>query len=507
MPSMSEEPTVAPMDTSFAVTGMEKSFSTSPSISTMMDLIEQEDRPWPPFDQSQDLASTTYPTRRDSSKPAFKSDNGYAVRGSRSPHYQHCAPGLKMQPPQTHLPTPIATSIESGQVTLEPSMSEAETPLSNAPQTKAEQQRSALSKFSEAISSPANPVDLESFILKILHKATDSPQWDNKSPAQAEPGLGIQTDGNAAVLSKSDALKATQFISRLIKSSPSSANTVQRRLNKGFMSNPKLCEECDFRAPRDCDLRKHMKRHKKPFGCTYPKCHKRFGAKSDWKRHENSQHFQLEAFRCAHTLPSGATCCVHLHRETAFRDHLDQQHKMSSHELEELVKKSRIGKNCQGSFWCGFCQIIVELKAKRNAAWDERFDHIANHFERQQQSIDEWICAEENKSKKELSKEMDRYFYEEDEREKSSDMDADGDMNDDVPMPVSQPPPGVVPESSIPTSAVPSPSLPQAMQINSRKRSAPEDAAMSSRPAKRTHRPPKVYYCVRCFTHRLYQPY
>ncbi|CAA9957545.1 hypothetical protein PTMSG1_01153 [Pyrenophora teres f. maculata] len=499
MPSMSEETTVAPMDTSFAVTGMEKSFSASPSIDSMrtLDLIEQEDRPWSSFDQSQDLASTTYPTSRDFSRPAFGPNNGYSERRSGSPQSQHYAPGLIMQQPQVNLPTPMATNVESGEDRLSPCTSKAGTPLSNAPQTKAEQQRSALSKFSEAISSPSNPVDLERFILNILHKATDSPKWDEQSPGQAEPG---QAGGKGAILSKRDALKATQFISRLIKGSPGSVNTVQRRSNKGFISNPKLCEyeECDFRALRDCDLRKHMKRHKKPFGCTYPKCHKRFGAKSDWKRHENSQHFQLEAFRCAQILSSGDVCCVHLHREMAFRDHLDQQHKATSVGLEELIKKSRIGKNCQGSFWCGFCQMVVELKAKRNAAWDERFDHIANHFEKQHRSIDEWICAEENKSKKELSKEMDRYFYEEDEedeREKSSERDAIGEVDNDIPMPA--PSPEDIPESSIPPFVDP-PLPPETFQINSRKRSAPGDTAISSRPAKRMQRAPRIHYCCKC---------
>jgi hypothetical protein len=32
-----------------------------------------------------------------------------------------------------------------------------------------------------------------------------------------------------------------------------------------------------------CEWKKHIKaRHAKPYGCAYPKCHKRFGAKSDW---------------------------------------------------------------------------------------------------------------------------------------------------------------------------------------------------------------------------------
>jgi hypothetical protein len=182
-----------------------------------------------------------------------------------------------------------------------------------------------------------------------------------------------------------------------------------------------------------------MKRHRKPYGCTYPKCHKRFGAKSDWKRHENSQHFQLEAFRCARELPTGVTCGELLHRQEAFKNHLETQHKVSPEALQEQIKLSRIGKNCQGSFWCGFCRVVIQLKNRRNAAWDERFDHIAHHFEKEKKSIDEWVCAEENRLKKDLLKEMDRYVYDdEDEREKDGDDDDDdddaaGDVDDDVP--------------------------------------------------------------------------
>jgi hypothetical protein len=46
-------------------------------------------------------------------------------------------------------------------------------------------------------------------------------------------------------------------------------------------------------------FRKHMKRHQKPYACTrVPGCDKRFGSKSDWKRHENDQHIQLQFWRC-----------------------------------------------------------------------------------------------------------------------------------------------------------------------------------------------------------------
>ena len=77
----------------------------------------------------------------------------------------------------------------------------------------------------------------------------------------------------------------------------------------------------------------------------------------------------------------------------------------------------------------------MQLKERRNAAWDERFDHIARHFEKERRNIDDWICAEENRPKKELLEEKKKrdYFDDEDERDKDGDVDATGDVDDDVP--------------------------------------------------------------------------
>jgi hypothetical protein len=287
--------------------------------------------------------------------------------------------------------------------------------ISTAPQTKAEQQRQALKKLSRAVSDEmeesSSPVDLEEAVLRILAGANVPEEDPERRRGQAERT-------NKVFLSKSEAIKAAQAISNLIKQSPGSAYLQPRKTNPGFTTNPKVCDLCGYAVARACDLKKHMKRHEKPYGCTYPKCHKRFGAKSDWKRHENSQHFQLEAYRCRVTLFSGKVCGEHFLRVEHFKQHLYTQHKMADeHEQIEESKRRKIGKNCQQQFWCGFHGDIIVLREKRNAAWDERFDHIAHHFEKDKKSIEEWVCAEENKTKKELLKEMDRYvFDDEDER-------------------------------------------------------------------------------------------
>lgn len=92
-----------------------------------------------------------------------------------------------------------------------------------------------------------------------------------------------------------------------------------------------------------------MKRHDRPYGCTFSTCNKAFGSKGDWKRHENSQHISRKTVRA------------------------------------DEVK---------GDFWCGFCAKLIDFKEGR-VAWDERFDHIDDHFMGRRglpkQGIQDWV--------------------------------------------------------------------------------------------------------------------
>jgi hypothetical protein len=295
--------------------------------------------------------------------------------------------------------------------------------ISTAPQTRSQQQLQALKKFSQAVSNESwgssSPLDLEQAVLRILSGSNDASEGDDEQTENRRT--------NKVSLTKSEAIKAAQAISNLIKQSPGSAYSQPRKVNQNFATNPKVCDRCGYAVARACDLKKHMKRHEKPYGCTYPKCHKRFGAKSDWKRHENSQHFQLEAFRCDQESNAGQTCGEHFLRMEHFKKHLEAQHEIfDEQKASDEVKRRRIGKNCQQQFWCGFHVEVVELKGKRNAAWDERFDHIAYHFEKEKRSIEEWVCPEENKTKKELQKELDRYVFEHDDERGNGDVGGAG---------------------------------------------------------------------------------
>ncbi|KAF1837483.1 hypothetical protein BDW02DRAFT_491271 [Decorospora gaudefroyi] len=508
--SLDDDLTVSPMDTSFAVAGMEKSFSAHPAMTSMHMLdppSEQDARRWSSFGEDPDgITRNAYPMTGQRSSLTSAPQDTRLQEAQRVSHDQPHIPVIPRR--QNALAVPGRVS-KPGQRPSKPSLTKIDGPFSNAPQTKSEQQRSALQKLSQAvassISSSTRPVDLEELILNILHQATGSAKYRDMSSEPTQPDANGQNSIKRITLSKGDALRATQAMANLIKGSPGSANTVPRRSGKGFMPNAKICPVCELAVARDCDLRKHMKRHEKPYGCTYPKCHKRFGAKSDFKRHESSQHFQLEAFRCAEIQASGATCGAHEHREEAFRNHLKTQHNIPPEELPARIKRSKIGKNCQGSFWCGFCQVVRQLSSRRNAAWDERFNHIAHHFEKEKKNIDEWVCVEENRPKRELEKESDRYVWnDEEDKDKGGDVDAAGDVDDDVPL-LPPPPPAVVPEISMPKHAAPPPPPPPptprpsetSRQEDSRKRgSLDAQPGHQRRPKRRKTTLVTTRYCV-----------
>ncbi|KAF1932236.1 uncharacterized protein M421DRAFT_287280 [Didymella exigua CBS 183.55] len=304
------------------------------------------------------------------------------------------------------LPSVVASTLTSMRGQSNNCESTPKLQLSTAPQTKAEQQIQALEKFSKA------NINID----EIMQLVLGAQQQQNSS-----------SRGEHADIERRQTLQA---IADLLKPKPKPMRLQKRGLNQGSTPGTRQCdyEGCNVFG-RPCDLNKHKKRHEKPYGCTYPKCPKIFGAKSDWKRHENSQHFQLEAFRCDLANKAGKKCGQHCYRPMQFQKHIEEKHKITpGTQVKVHLQRCRIGKNCQDQFWCGFCGKIITLASKRNAAWDERFDHIARHFEREQKRIDTWLCVEENKTKKQLHDDMDRRnFADEDVGENEADHGLKGD--------------------------------------------------------------------------------
>lgn len=144
-------------------------------------------------------------------------------------------------------------------------------------------------------------------------------------------------------------------------------------------THPFPCAHCNKSFPRNCELRKHEQRHKRPYGCTTPNCNKRFGSKNDWKRHENTQHSMLEIWKC----------------EEGGLDQVEKAYRIyDQNKLEDKLEGRRVGQNCEVRFWCGFCQDIIEIKKMVLEARTERFDHIDDHIcgrnGKQKRAISEW---------------------------------------------------------------------------------------------------------------------
>lgn len=145
-----------------------------------------------------------------------------------------------------------------------------------------------------------------------------------------------------------------------------------------------------------------MKRHNRPYACTFPDCPSQpFGSKNDWKRHENSQHFQLQCWRChikSATSPS-KECNRLFYRREKFIAHLDGYHKVTKEpEIRAFLKTDEIGRNGQSRFWCGFCREIITLKNSGMKAWNERFDHIDEWHFKKGENIATWQHPEIHRS-------------------------------------------------------------------------------------------------------------
>ncbi|KPM36457.1 hypothetical protein AK830_g10103 [Neonectria ditissima] len=169
------------------------------------------------------------------------------------------------------------------------------------------------------------------------------------------------------------------------------------------------CTECLKKFVRQCELKKHLKRHEKPYGCTHAGCSKAFGSKNDWKRHESSQHWQLEVWKCADNKKDSQQPCDKVcHRRESFKHHLSKDHAMDdAKQIEEKLEKCRIGRHCDTRFWCGFCVKIIEITDKGVNAWTKRCDHIDDHFSgregNKKRHINEWKQMEDVEQRREAS--------------------------------------------------------------------------------------------------------
>ncbi|KAJ6443258.1 transcription factor Zn, C2H2 [Purpureocillium lavendulum] len=172
-------------------------------------------------------------------------------------------------------------------------------------------------------------------------------------------------------------------------------------------SNRAECNDCGKTFSRLCELKKHIKRHQKPYGCTFKQCSKRFGSKNDWKRHESSQHYELETWNC-----DKPGCNKTCQRRESFKSHLQKDHGIKgAEEIDEMLEKCRMGRHCGPRFWCGFCVEVIEITATERGgnSWTKRCDHIDNHLfgkeKLKKMDISEWKHQEDEQE--DMSKEID----------------------------------------------------------------------------------------------------
>ncbi|KIW48073.1 hypothetical protein, variant [Exophiala oligosperma] len=149
-----------------------------------------------------------------------------------------------------------------------------------------------------------------------------------------------------------------------------------------------ICQQCGKIKMRASELKKHMQRHERPFGCTYDQCNKTFGSKNDWKRHEQSQHEQQECWRCLKCRK------VIYHGQNHYVEHMRQVHCIDRIDgTEHSPGNRRIARNHQGRFWCGFCKTIIAVTPDLVGvdAITYRFNHVSDHFVKDKMNIKSWV--------------------------------------------------------------------------------------------------------------------
>lgn len=53
--------------------------------------------------------------------------------------------------------------------------------------------------------------------------------------------------------------------------------------------------------------------------------------------------------------------------------------------------ETRVGRNGQDKFWCGFCIKLIKLESHGLDAWEERGDHLEEHFRSGKRVVGSWV--------------------------------------------------------------------------------------------------------------------
>ncbi|CAK1354625.1 unnamed protein product [Cercospora beticola] len=154
------------------------------------------------------------------------------------------------------------------------------------------------------------------------------------------------------------------------------------------------CPNCFKLYKRECDLKKHLKRHTRPYGCTFPRCNKDFGSRNDWKRHESTQHQSPR------------------HRQVRKQG---QNSNLGHGALSQTIGEAEM----TTSFWCGFCVAMIHCdedvtqvqarlgsdsenflarrrtdKTMARLVTELRIQHVGDHYDKQSRGIKDWVSLD-----------------------------------------------------------------------------------------------------------------
>lgn len=146
-----------------------------------------------------------------------------------------------------------------------------------------------------------------------------------------------------------------------------------------------------------------MKRHTRPYGCTFASCDKRFGSRNDWKRHESSQHSLPEMWNCTCIRGDGNNGAPpSLHLLDAWDDH-PRGPKYVARDITELetgCNNFPVAREGHNYFWCGFCVKPISHQSPTESGWEGRFKHVGEHFDKDKYDSDDWVCFNHHEKKK-----------------------------------------------------------------------------------------------------------
>ncbi|KAI9042845.1 uncharacterized protein KD926_004911 [Aspergillus affinis] len=254
-----------------------------------------------------------------------------------------------------------------------------------------------------------SPPEDEPATLTAIANALKNQQNQQPRRVRSSPGSGANSPSPDAFRdyrrpkSTASSISGTSASSQHSASSSRSATSTSARNGLG----PSKSHHGRVRKTRRDTAKKPTQEDQRKFCCTF--CCDRFKTKYDWVRHEGSLHLNLRSWICtphggsvASSLTGRQHCAYcnaldpteahleqHKHRaclgkSRTFRrkDHLVQHLRLTHHlDTVPLIDDWKTD-NTAVTSRCGFCDHRME-------SWDERTEHLADHF-RQGANMDDW---------------------------------------------------------------------------------------------------------------------